>query len=334
MTATSGPGSGDLSGIRILAVHAHPDDEALWTGLSLAHWARRGAEVTVLTCTLGEEGEVIGEKYRDLMADRTDLLGGYRIAELQRALTALGVNRDKAVGESRPRFLGGVGRWRDSGMAGTPAAEHARAFIRSGDDAVRALSDVIDELRPHVVVTYGPDGGYGHPDHVRAHEITHRVLGKDCVVGSHRDGPGWTPAAVWWCVTETDQLDAGLAALRAGGDPPSGWRWPEPGELASVPRSVVDARVVGTPVDIAAKQAAMAAHATQLWVADGSAGDINDRPRLTGSTPGPVAFCLSNLITQPLIGTESFMLGEDLSASSRLSPATLDRLDCLFAEGR
>ncbi|MGO1464953.1 MAG: PIG-L family deacetylase, partial [Candidatus Corynebacterium faecigallinarum] len=106
----------DLQDVRILAVHAHPDDESLWTGLSLAQWARRGAEVTVVTCTLGEEGEVIGEKYAGLVADDHDILGGYRIAELQRALGELGVGR--------PRFLGGPGRWRDSGVGGAAAAGH------------------------------------------------------------------------------------------------------------------------------------------------------------------------------------------------------------------
>ncbi|WP_297007149.1 N-acetyl-1-D-myo-inositol-2-amino-2-deoxy-alpha-D-glucopyranoside deacetylase [uncultured Corynebacterium sp.] len=317
----------NLRGIRVLAVHAHPDDESLWTGLALAQWARRGAEVTVVTCTLGEEGEVIGDKYQGLVADRSGLLGGYRIAELQRALSALGVNRDATVGISRPRFLGGVARWRDSGMAGTPPAGHPRAFVRSGDAAVGTLRADIARLRPHVVVTYGPDGGYGHPDHIRAHEVTHAA------VAAQADAGAWTPARIWWCVTETENLDAGLAALRAAGGPPVGWRWPGDGELASVPASSVDARVVGTAADLDAKRAAMVAHATQLWVADGNAGDVIDTPR-TGAHGGPVPFCLSNLITQPLLGTESFMLGDRRDAGSGLSVETLDRLDCLFAEGR
>lgn len=325
--------SDDLTGIRVLAVHAHPDDESLWTGLSLAHWARRGAEVTVVTCTLGEEGEVIGEKYQGLVADRSGLLGGYRIAELQRALTALGVNRgavtvaDGEPGESRPVFLGGVARWRDSGMAGTPPAEHPRAFVRSGDAAVEALAGEIRRRRPHVLVTYGPDGGYGHPDHVRAHEVTHAAVALLAAAGEP------VPARTWWCVTETEKLDAGLDALRSAGDAPAGWRWPEPGELASVPASRVDARVSGSDADVAAKSAAMSAHATQLWVADGRTGDVIADTRTTPAGVLP-AFCLSNLIVQPLLRTESFMLGERRDGESGLPPETLDRLDCLFAEGR
>ncbi len=317
----------NLQGLRVLAVHAHPDDESLWTGLALTHWARRGAEVTVVTCTLGEEGEVIGDKYQGLVADRSGLLGGYRIAELQRALAALGVNHDGTTGSARPRFLGGVAHWRDSGMAGTPPADHPRAFVRSGDAAVDALRAEIAALRPHVVVTYGPDGGYGHPDHIRAHEITHAA------VAAQADAGEWTPARIWWCVTETEKLEAGLTELRAAGEPPADWRWPLDGELASVPASSVDARVLGSAEDLAAKQAAMVAHATQLWVADGSAGDVIDTPR-TSSDGAPVPFCLSNLITQPLLGTESFTLGERRDGESGLSGETLDRLDCLFAEGR
>lgn len=317
----------NLQGLRVLAVHAHPDDESLWTGLALSHWARRGAEVTVVTCTLGEEGEVIGDKYQGLVADRSGLLGGYRIAELQRALAALGVNQDETTGTARPRFLGGVAQWRDSGMAGTPPADHPRAFVRSGDAAVDALRAEVAALRPHVVVTYGPDGGYGHPDHIRAHEITHAA------VAAQADAGEWTPARIWWCVTEAEKLEAGLTELRAAGAPPSDWRWPLDGELASVPASSVDARVLGSVEDLAAKQAAMVAHATQLWVADGSAGDVIDTPR-TSSDGAPVPFCLSNLITQPLLGTESFTLGEQRDGESRLSGETLNRLDCLFAEGR
>ena len=92
-------------------VHAHPDDETITNGATIAHYAARGAAVHVVTCTLGEEGEVIGDRWAQLAADHADQLGGYRIGELTAALHALGV--------PAPIFLGGPGRWRDSGMAGT-----------------------------------------------------------------------------------------------------------------------------------------------------------------------------------------------------------------------
>ncbi|HIW90081.1 MAG TPA: N-acetyl-1-D-myo-inositol-2-amino-2-deoxy-alpha-D-glucopyranoside deacetylase [Candidatus Corynebacterium avicola] len=311
----------DLQGVRVLAVHAHPDDESLWTGLALAQWARRGAEVTVVTCTLGEEGEVIGEKYAGLVADGHDILGGYRIAELQRALGELGLGR--------PVFLGGPGQWRDSGMVGTPAAEHPAAFVSSGAEAVEQITAVFDELRPHVVVTYGPDGGYGHPDHIRAHEIVHAAA--DAAAGD-RDAH-WVPARIYWAVQERERVEAGLSVMREAGDPPADWRWPEPGELASVPTASVDVRVVAGAGDLEAKRRAMAAHATQLWVADGSASDVNDRARESGGEGVPTAYCLSNLVTQPLLPSESYMIGSNYPAAG-LSSETLNRLDCLFAEGR
>src|SRR5262245_22185776 len=85
---------------RLLFVHAHPDDETLTTGATIAHYAARGAQVRVVTCTLGEEGEVIGERWAQLAVDQADQLGGFRIAELSTALNALGVDG--------PVFLGGA----------------------------------------------------------------------------------------------------------------------------------------------------------------------------------------------------------------------------------
>jgi N-acetyl-1-D-myo-inositol-2-amino-2-deoxy-alpha-D-glucopyranoside deacetylase len=87
---------------RLLLVHAHPDDESLWTGGTIARYAAAGAHVTVVTCTLGEEGEVIPASLRLLAPSEADQLGGYRVGELRAACAALGV--------SDHRFLGGAGR--------------------------------------------------------------------------------------------------------------------------------------------------------------------------------------------------------------------------------
>ena len=149
---------------RLLFVHAHPDDESLGTGATIAHYAARGANVRVVTCTLGEEGEVIGDRWAELAVDRADQLGGYRIGELTAALRALGV--------SEPRYLGGAGRWRDSGMAGTETRRRRRFVDADDREAVGALVAIIRQQRPHVVVTYDPNGGYGHPDHIHTHQVT------------------------------------------------------------------------------------------------------------------------------------------------------------------
>src|SRR5260370_3579595 len=103
---------------RLLFVHAHPDDESLSNGATIAHYTARGAHVRVVTCTLGEEGEVIGDHWAELAVDRADQLGGYRIGELTTALRALGV--------SAPTYLGGGGPGRDSGMTRTPQRRQPR----------------------------------------------------------------------------------------------------------------------------------------------------------------------------------------------------------------
>src|SRR5690349_15095971 len=153
---------------RLLLVHAHPDDETITTGGTIAKYLAAGAEVTVVTCTLGEEGEVIGARWGGLVADGgADQLGGYRIGELTEALVAL--SPDPAT-PLEPHFLGGAGRWRDSGMAGAPSNDHPRAFIGAGSRApAEVLAELIVELRPQVLVGYDPVGSYGHPDHIQVH---------------------------------------------------------------------------------------------------------------------------------------------------------------------
>src|SRR2546421_13063975 len=96
-----------ISGRRLLLVHAHPDDESIGTGATMARYAAEGAQVTLVTCTLGELGEIIPPDLAHLGADAQDRLGEYRIGELDAACAALGATAH--------RFLGGPGRWRDSG---------------------------------------------------------------------------------------------------------------------------------------------------------------------------------------------------------------------------
>ncbi|MFC9476712.1 N-acetyl-1-D-myo-inositol-2-amino-2-deoxy-alpha-D-glucopyranoside deacetylase [Nocardia sp. NPDC056952] len=265
----------------LLLVHAHPDDETLTTGGTIAHYRRRGVPVTVVTCTLGEEGEVIGERWSRLIAAEADQLGGYRIGELTAALSALD------AGE--PWFLGGPGRWRDSGMAGTPSAANPRAFVNSGDAAVDALVAVILELRPRVVVTYDPRGGYGHPDHIRAHEIT------TAAVAAAAD-QGWDVPKFYWTVTDGDLLRQHTAALarrtvdELPGALPAGWRLPVEAELAAMSTSGVTT-VVDVSDAVSAKRAAMRAHATQVTVA-----------------PSGREFALSNNIALPVLPEEHFKL--------------------------
>ncbi|GAB3648343.1 N-acetyl-1-D-myo-inositol-2-amino-2-deoxy-alpha-D-glucopyranoside deacetylase [Corynebacterium nasicanis] len=269
----------DLVGRRVVAVHAHPDDEAITTGGTLYDLARRGADVLVVTCTLGEEGEVIGEPYAHLSNDHADQLGGFRIGELARALDILGV---------RGTFLGGAGRFRDSGMAGSPAHTNPRAFVNSGEAAVELLAELFAAERPDLVITYGPDGGYGHPDHIRAHEITHAAA----------------PGTILWTVSPLAEMRAGVAAISRV---PEGWTLPSEEYLEN---QGVDKHDVVVPLDaaaLAAKREAMRAHATQIWFADGSVSATN--PRAAWGQGADPVWALSNLHAQPLLAAEYYQLG-------------------------
>lgn len=299
----------DLIGYRVVAVHAHPDDEAITTGGALADLASRGAEVTVITCTLGEQGEVIGDPYQHLVADEADQLGGFRIFELREALGVLGVHG---------RHLGAPGKFRDSGMVGDPAHEHPRAFVNSGKQATEALIAELEELRPHLVITYGPDGGYGHPDHIQAHQITHAAA-------ERVDVP-----RIMWTVTDTADMAAGLAGIT---EIPSTWRRAAAGELATTDDS--ELALVLDEHAFHAKREAMRAHATQVWIADGWVSQTNPQAAFAAVSDravAPAVWALSNLIAQPLTRREHYRLGagEPLPAHAT---GLLDGLDIDLARG-
>ncbi len=156
-------------GDRLLLVHAHPDDESIGTGATMARYAAQGARVSLVTCTLGELGEIIPPEFAHLAWDADGGLGEYRIGELAAACKALGVTDH--------RFLGGPGRWRDSGMMGTPSNDWPGCFWRADvDEAAAELLRVIMQVRPQVMVTYDERGFYGHPDHIQAHRVAWRAF--------------------------------------------------------------------------------------------------------------------------------------------------------------
>lgn len=140
----------------LLAVFAHPDDEAFGTGGTLAHYAAQGIRVVLVCTTRGEVGEIAAPGLAT-----SETLGQVREDELRCAAQALGV--------AEVIFLG----YRDSGMAGTPDNDDPRAYANASDEEVTArLVGIIRRLRPQVVVTFEPNGGYGHPDHIAAHRHT------------------------------------------------------------------------------------------------------------------------------------------------------------------
>ena len=258
---------------RLLFVHAHPDDETISNGATIAHYTQLGAEVTVLTCTLGEEGEVIGDRWAQLAVDHADQLGGYRIGELTAALGQLGV--------AAPRFLGGAGCWRDSGMVGTPRRGRTRFADADPGWVCDQLADVIAELRPHVVVTYDPDGGYGHPDHIQAHRVT------TAAVAAVADR--WRVPKFYWTVVSTNAFRDGIEALQSD-DVLDDWVWPTDFGAFGFSEDRITA-VIDAPRCVAAKAAAMRAHATQIHVG-----------------PTDRAFALSNKLILPVLGAEYYVL--------------------------
>ncbi|MFC6086593.1 N-acetyl-1-D-myo-inositol-2-amino-2-deoxy-alpha-D-glucopyranoside deacetylase [Sphaerisporangium aureirubrum] len=265
---------------RILFVHAHPDDESIGTGATMAKYAAEGAHVSLVTCTLGEEGEVIPPELRHLSADA---LGEHRVGELARACKALGVDDH--------RFLGGAGRWRDSGMMGAPSNDDPASFWRADlDEAAAELVRVVREVRPQVIVTYDDNGYYGHPDHIQAHRVAWRAFVKspDPDFGQ---GEPWAPARFY--------ATAMPLSVLAGGVGTGPFELPTSVEEYGfgVPDDQVTTRVDATSA-LEAKTEALRAHRTQVIV-DGThfalSNDVGQPihpveyyTRLAGD-PGPLA---------------------------------------------
>jgi N-acetyl-1-D-myo-inositol-2-amino-2-deoxy-alpha-D-glucopyranoside deacetylase len=251
---------------RLVFVHAHPDDESLTCGVTMAHHVARGDEVHVLTCTLGEEGEVIPPGLAHLEGHPDDALGPHRHAELAEALRRLGatmhvLGADPAAGR--------LSRYRDSGMAGSPAAARPDAFAGVDlEEAAALVAGVLRVVSPDVVVTYDAHGGYGHPDHVRTHDATRRAL--RLLEASERPDRAFeilTPVS--WARADRAWLHAADPAClaRPDGLPPLVL----PAADDPFPPSVVpDERVTHVVEDAAAravKNQALRAHATQVIVA-------------------------------------------------------------------
>jgi len=278
---------------RMLLVHAHPDDETIGQGATMAKYVARGTQVTLVTCTLGEEGEVLVPSLEHLAADKTDTLGDHRVTELANAMKELGVTDH--------RFLGGAGHYRDSGMMWDEQRRAvARAETKEGTfwradllEASDLLVEIIREVRPQVLVTYDEYGNYGHPDHIQAHRVATYATSL-AAVASYRPelGPAWDIAKIYWGAMSLNRMREGLRALRAAGDTTSFEGMDPEGEMPPfmVPDELLSA-VVEADDFADAKIRAMKAHATQI------------------SVDGPF-FALSNNIGNQVWGTEFYRLAK------------------------
>jgi N-acetyl-1-D-myo-inositol-2-amino-2-deoxy-alpha-D-glucopyranoside deacetylase len=274
---------------RLLLVHAHPDDETIATGATMAKYAAEGAHVTLVTCTLGEEGEVLVPELAHLASDKDDQLGPHRIGELDAACRALGV--------ADHRFLGGPGRWRDSGMMGTPQNDRPECFWQASfDEPVAELVRVVREVRPQVVVTYDDNGGYGHPDHIQAHRVTVAAVER-AGDPSYGEGEAWAVGKLYWAAISRSFLQRGIDLLKESGQE-SFFGVDSAEEL---PFGVPD-ELITTEIDASdyldRKIDAMRAHATQIEV------------------DGPF-FALSNNLGQRAWGLEHYVLARGPRPGSR-----------------
>ena len=232
----------------MLLVHAHPDDETINNGSTMAMYAVLGADVTLVTCTRGEEGEVLVPALAHLAASATDSLGTHRVGELAEAMQALGIADHRFLGDSAKQY-------RDSGMMGTEPNKRPDTFWNANfDEATSYLVKVIEEVKPHVLITYDEIGGYGHPDHIQAHRVAMAASEKS----------SWDIPKIYWNVMPKSVIQEGIDAMKKIGSDFMGAESADDLPFAK-DDSFVHARIDGNNY-VNQKMDAMRAHATQIEV--------------------------------------------------------------------
>ena len=233
-------------GFRILLVHAHPDDETINNGATMALYADRGAAVTLVTCTRGEEGEILVPGLMHLGSSQQDQLGQHRESELALAMKALGITDFRFLGAPHTKF-------RDSGMIGTEPNSRPDNFWQSDvEAAAQILVEIIEEVKPHILITYDEIGGYGHPDHIQAHRVAMRAseLSK------------WQIQKIYWNTIPKSVIAQGMEKMKEIGSDFFGAE-----NIEDIPFAKDD-EFVTTLIDGSAyvdlKMAAMKAHETQI----------------------------------------------------------------------
>ena len=236
---------------RLLLVHAHPDDETINNGATMAKYVAEGAKVTLVTCTRGEEGEVLVPALANLASSIDDKLGEHRVIELTNAMAELGIKDF--------RFLGAPDKkWRDSGMMGTPPNERSDVFWQADlDEAASDLAKIILEIKPQVMITYDEIGGYGHPDHIKAHQVAMR--GAELASNA-----GWTISKIYWNTMPRSVIQNGIDKMKEvgsdffGAESADDLPFAKPDELVT--------SLIKAPEYVEKKMAAMKAHETQISV--------------------------------------------------------------------
>ena len=236
-----------------MAVHAHPDDEAIGTGGTLLRYHDLGVRTVLVTCTRGECGEI-----SDPALASPDNLGEVRTRELEEAVRLLKVDRLVWLG------------YRDSGMAGTADNDHPASFHQADlEEATERLVRLVREERPQVMISYEAKGTYGHPDHLKAHLITVAAFE---AAGDPSRFPGagapWRPLKLYYTVRPRSRTEALLQAAREAGIEGLFGAKTEEGARERLERYATADELVTTEIDIAPyydqKRAAVLAHRTQM----------------------------------------------------------------------
>lgn len=236
---------------RLLLVHAHPDDETINNGATMAKYAAEGVQVTLVTCTRGEEGEVLVESLANLASSRDDKLGEHREIELKKAMVHLGVKDF--------RFLGSPNKkWRDSGMIGTAQNERKDVFWQADlTEAAQELVNIILEIKPQVLITYDEFGGYGHPDHIKANQVA-------MLAAELASNQGWKISKIYWNTMPKSVIQMGIDKMKEvgssffGADSVDDLPFAKPDELVT--------SVIKAPGYVEKKLEAMKAHETQISI--------------------------------------------------------------------
>lgn len=236
---------------RLLLVHAHPDDETINNGATMAKYAAEGVQVTLVTCTRGEEGEVLVESLANLASSRDDKLGEHREIELKNAMAHLGIKDF--------RFLGSPNKkWRDSGMIGTAQNERKDVFWQADlTEAAQELVKIILEIKPQVLITYDEFGGYGHPDHIKANQVA-------MLAAELASNQGWKISKIYWNTMPKSVIQMGIDKMKEvgssffGADSVDDLPFAKPDELVT--------SVIKAPDYVEQKLEAMKAHETQISI--------------------------------------------------------------------
>ena len=235
-------GSSDGTPLTLMAVHAHPDDEAIGTGGVLARYSDEGFRTVLVTCTNGEMGDDPDGRKPGQDGHDAEAVARLRIEELQEACRHLGIGHIELLG------------YRDSGMMGWPQNDDPESFWRTPvEEAAERLGELMERYRPDVVVTYDENGFYGHPDHIQANRIT--------LAAAEATG---IPRKLYYTAVPRSAVAGFMRRMReAGVEVPGEIEEPAEDPPFGTPDELITTVVDVTPY-VDRKRLALAAHATQI----------------------------------------------------------------------